>query len=70
MNRNKIVCPHCGHEYTTEDMESADSCMWAICPNEETAKEVCGACDKTFFIQGGYVPTYDVFKTQDELDCA
>ena len=70
MNKNKIICPHCGHEYTTEDMACADNCLWSICPDEEAVEEVCGACYKPFFIQGGYIPTYDVFKTQDALDDA
>lgn len=63
-----IICPHCNHTYTDDDMYKSQNDLWAICPNEESVEEKCVACGRVFFIQGGYIPIYTTYKTEDEYE--
>jgi len=65
---NKIICPHCGHEYTDEDMIKSQHDLYKIASDEEPVEENCIICETTFTILGGYIPTYETFKTWDEYD--
>lgn len=64
---NKIKCPHCNYKYTDDDMMKSHTDLWAICPHEETVEENCVACNEAFWIQGGYKPTYEIYKTEEEV---
>jgi DNA-directed RNA polymerase subunit RPC12/RpoP len=64
---NKIKCPHCNHKYTDDDMYKSKTDLWAICPKEELIEEECVLCGETFWIQGGYKPTYEIYKTEEEV---
>lgn len=71
MNKKRveiIKCPHCGYEYTDDDIEKSNNDLWSICPNEEMAEEICPDCGELFFVRGSYSPEYETFKTEDELD--
>ena len=63
---DKIKCPHCNYEYSDDDMAKSDADLWAICPQEELVDEICVSCNKVFWIQGGYIPTYNIYKIEEE----
>ncbi|CAG2132169.1 hypothetical protein [Cupriavidus numazuensis] len=63
------VCPHCGHEFDSDDMNEADEDLWSLAPDEGRASVVCpdAACGKEFHIQGGYRPRYTTAIDEDDL---
>jgi hypothetical protein len=72
-----IICPHCRHEMTDDEMganryeEGSDGDdLWALVPEERRTKVVCPSvfCGKPYFVQGGYTPTYTTAATEDEID--
>jgi len=67
--KNIVVCPHCEHEYTQEDMENAQWDLWRVAPLEQAVDEKCPLCGDSFIIQGGYgyIPTYKTYKTEDDF---
>ena len=68
MKHKSIICPFCQHKYSDDDMYRGQSDLYAIAPNEEKISELCPICLKEFWIQGGYVPEYETFKTEDECE--
>lgn len=62
-----VICPHCDHEYTDGDFESAKVDLWALAPNEEREDLTCPSCDKEFVVQGGYAPKYTTAFAEEEL---
>lgn len=53
------TCPHCNHQFSTDDMEAVDSTdLFALAPNEGTEGIECPICDQSFFVKGGYTPHY------------
>ena len=67
---NKIKCPHCGHEYNTDDMTKSNNDLWAICPEEKDVEEICQKCSQIFWVRGIYNPVYQTFKTEEDLNHA
>jgi len=70
MRSNKVICPHCNHVFTDEDMERAREDLWAIAPEEGDTEETCPSCEKLFFIKGTYKPVYETFATEEAYDYA
>lgn len=71
-----IVCPHCGHEMTDDEMGanhyavgSDGDDLWALAPEEGRTKVVCPSvlCEKPYYVQGGYVPQYTTAIDEDDL---
>lgn len=53
------VCPHCGHDFTTDEMTDVhDVDLFAIAHLEDTDVIQCPHCDKDFWVKGGYTPHY------------
>jgi len=63
------VCPHCGHEFDSDDMNESSQDLWALAPDEGRAEVTCPdiLCEKTFHIQGGYRPQYTTAIDEDDL---
>jgi len=64
----RIECPHCEYEFTDDDMGNSGIDLWAICPNEENVGEICPKCKNTVWIKGSYIPDYETYKTEADLD--
>jgi uncharacterized Zn-finger protein len=65
--KNAVTCPHCDHEYTSDEMNECQTDLWALAPREETTDLECPACDKTFFVKGSYRPQYTTAFAEEEL---
>jgi hypothetical protein len=65
---SKIICPHCNHEYTNEDMETAENDLWAAAPQERTVEETCVACLEEFVVAGSYKPSWKTARNHDAMD--
>lgn len=65
-----VICPHCDHEFSTEDMCSADAddSLWDIAAREADAGVKCVSCFQSFVVQGGYIPHWTSAKTEEELE--
>lgn len=63
------LCPHCGHEFDTDDMNANPGDLWALAPNEGQAEVICPdvLCGETFHVQGGYRPQYTTAISEDDL---
>ncbi len=53
-----VICPHCDHEYTSDDMLECKTDLYGLAPAEESAEIQCPVCDRTFAVKGGYRPQY------------
>jgi uncharacterized Zn-finger protein len=62
-----VVCPHCDHEYTADEMNECEVDLWALAPNEDSAELKCPVCDQEFYVQGGYKPLFTTAFCEDEL---
>lgn len=64
-------CPHCGHEMDTDEMcygkPTCDADLFALAPNEDRAVIECPACDKQYWVQGGYTPHYISAFSEEDL---
>jgi len=63
------VCPHCSHEFDSDDMNAASNDLWAAAPDESRFQVACpsAACGKDFWLQGGYRPQYTTAISEDDL---
>ena len=63
------VCPHCGHAMNTDEMlygkPTCEEDLFGLAPNEGTAAIECPACDKHFWVQGGYAPLHHRFSEEE-----
>ena len=64
----KIHCPHCNYVFDESDMENSDKDLYAICPKESYEDIQCPKCELIFWVEGGYIPTYKTFKTEEDFD--
>ncbi|MBN3822313.1 hypothetical protein G3O00_01600 [Burkholderia sp. Ac-20384] len=71
-----IVCPHCGHAMTDDEMcsnsyldGSDGDDLYGIAPNEERTHVVCPSalCGKGYYVQGHYLPQYTTAIDEDDL---
>ncbi len=64
-------CPHCGHEMNTDEMcygkPTCDADLFALAPREDRAVIECPACDKQYWVQGGYRPQYTSAFAEEDL---
>lgn len=64
-------CPHCGHEMDSDEMSygkpTCDEDLFALAPNEGRAVIECPACDKQYWVQGGYTPMYTCAFAEEDL---
>ena len=65
--RAPIKCPHCEYELNDDDFYESYIDLWALAPNEKDAEINCQSCDKSFIIKGGYIPTYEAFKSWEDV---
>ena len=65
--RPKVYCPHCDHEFHTEEMISCAVDLFALAPNEETACIECPVCDGEFWVKGSYWPEYSTAIAEELL---
>lgn len=63
------TCPGCGYALDSDDMNSdfADDDLWALAPNEGRTSVQCPQCDNSYWVQGGYKPTYTTSFDEDSL---
>jgi uncharacterized protein with PIN domain len=62
------TCPRCEHEMTTDEMvEYQGVDLFALAPKEEREEINCPSCGKTYWVQGGYIPTYSCAVDEDDL---
>jgi uncharacterized protein with PIN domain len=62
-----VVCPHCEHEFTDNDMNGQVADLWAIAPKEQDAEAHCPKCYQQFWVRGTYTPRWNSAKTEDAL---
>lgn len=60
-----IVCPHCRHRFTNDEMQDGSLDPWEAAREEEIYSEVCPSCDAAFFVKGGYT-THWTTDTEEE----
>lgn len=53
-----VLCPHCSHQYTDDEMRECEIDLLDIAIQEATAVLECPICDKEFFVKGGFQPQY------------
>ena len=70
IDKSRIFCPHCDHEFNDDEMMSQKDDLFAIAPNEEYADLTCPICDKDFVVRGGYEPKYTTAFTSEEIEYA
>lgn len=61
-----VICPHCDHEFTADEMNECDEDLWALAPNEECTDLECPVCDQPFYVKGGYKPLYTTAFCEEE----
>lgn len=65
------TCPHCGHMMDADEMSygrpTCDTDLWALAPGEDRAVIECPACDKQYWVQGGYQPHYTSAFSEEDL---
>jgi predicted RNA-binding Zn-ribbon protein involved in translation (DUF1610 family) len=63
------TCPGCGYVLDSDDMNSgfSDDDLFALAPNEERTSVKCPQCDTSYWVQGGYKPTYTSSFNEDDL---
>ena len=61
------TCPHCGHELNHDEMYDAKVDLYALAPNEGKECIECPACDKEYWVQGGYTSHYTSAYAEEEL---
>lgn len=65
--KSAVTCPHCDHEYTSDEMNECQTDLWALAPREEIVDLECPVCDKEFFVKGGYRPEYTTVIAEELL---
>ena len=65
---DKIVCPHCRHAMTDDEMHNDPTDLYALAPNEDEADVECPACSSHFIVEGRYVPVYETRKPERDDD--
>lgn len=70
-HKQSPTCPHCGHELDADEMlygaPTCDEDLHALAPNEGRAVVKCPACDREYWVEGGYVPHYTSAFSEEEL---
>lgn len=67
-NTKTPVCPHCGHEYTHDDILQNDLVdIYGIAHAEGTAVIECPICDTEFWLKGGYKPRFSTAVAEELL---
>lgn len=62
------TCPHCNHSLTTDEMVDYHGCdLFALAPDEGREEVECPSCDKSYWLQGAYVPQYHSAINEDDL---
>lgn len=63
------TCPGCGYALDHDDMSSGfgDDDLYALAPDEGTTSVTCPQCDNSYWVRGGYKPTYTSSFDEDEL---
>lgn len=62
-----VTCPHCDHEYTSDEMNECHTDLWALAPNENTVDVQCPVCDLSFWVKGSYRPEYTTAFAEEML---
>lgn len=65
----KPTCPGCGYALSDDDMNSGfgDDDLWSLAPDEGRTSVDCPNCDNSYWVQGGYRPTYTSAFAEEEL---
>lgn len=63
------TCPGCGYALDSDDMNSdfADDDLWGLAPDEETTSVTCPQCGTSYWVKGGYKPTYTSSFDENDL---
>jgi hypothetical protein len=62
-----VTCPHCDHEYTSDEMNECRPDLWELALDEETADLKCPVCDLPFWVKGSYRLDYTTAFAEDLL---
>lgn len=65
--QSQLICPHCDHEFTSDEMNSFDVDLWALAPAEERECIECPVCDAEFWVAGTYKPLYTTALAEEDL---
>lgn len=65
--KQEVICPHCEHEYTADEMNECGKDLWELARSEEITDLKCPACDKEFFVKGSYYPRYTTSFAEEDL---
>lgn len=63
------TCPGCGYALDYDDMngDAGDDDLFALAPNEERTSVTCPQCGTSYWVQGGYKPTYTSAFAEEDL---
>lgn len=67
INTQKPVCPHCGHEYTHDEISDCPTDIYGIAHSEDTAIIECPVCDTEFWVKGNWVPKFSTAVAKELL---
>lgn len=65
--QNAVVCAHCMHRFSHDEMYACEAGVWELATDERTDEVQCPACREKFFVHGGYRPHWSSATTEDEL---
>jgi hypothetical protein len=67
-NTQTPICPHCGHEYTHDDiLQNYLVDIYGIAHAEGTAVIECQICDTDFWVKGGWTPKFSTAVAEELL---
>lgn len=65
------TCPHCYHEMDMDEMRygkpTSEADLFALAPEEGRTVIECPACDKQYWVKGGFIPHYTSAFAEEEL---
>lgn len=69
---NRVVCPHCDHRFTLDEMVSVDTVdcgfLYELAHKEEIGAIKCPVCDQEFWVKGGWNPEFYTSFSEEELE--
>jgi hypothetical protein len=68
MKYKDIICPFCQATQSDDHMYKQDEDMYALAIKQIATEMNCEICKKEFWVMGSYIPQYETFKTEEDLD--
>lgn len=66
-----LICPHCQHNFTSDEMcefaTEEGTFLYDLAHREDVESMECPVCDKSFWVRGGWHPTFTTAFAEEEL---